>query len=54
VIRLWEHWGKPEIVWYPGGHTGFFRPQPVQRFVWDALQQSGLLDGSAMRRDRPA
>jgi pimeloyl-ACP methyl ester carboxylesterase len=51
VIRLWEHWGKPEIVWYPGGHTGFFRSQPVQRFVWDALQQSGLLDGSALRRD---
>ncbi len=45
VTRLWEHWGKPEIVWYPGGHTGFFRSQPVQRFVLDALRQSGLLDG---------
>jgi hypothetical protein len=54
AIRLWEHWGKPEIVWYPGGHTGFLRSQPVQRFVWDALQQSGLLDGSAVRRVRPA
>jgi hypothetical protein len=21
---LWEHWGRPEICWYPGGHTGFF------------------------------
>ena len=54
VIRLWEHWGKPEIVWYPGGHAGFFRSRPVQRFVWDALQQSGLLDGAPTRRDRPA
>jgi hypothetical protein len=54
VTRLWQHWGKPEIVWYPGGHTGFFRSQPVQRFVWDALRQSGLLDGSVMRRDDPA
>lgn len=54
VTRLWEHWGKPEIVWYPGGHTGFFRAQPVQRFVWDALLQSGLLHGSAMRPDRTA
>ncbi|HWS91003.1 MAG TPA: hypothetical protein VN306_00435 [Mycobacterium sp.] len=54
VVRLWEHWGKPEIVWYPGGHTGFFRSQPVQRFVEAALQQSGLLDGGAMQRDRPA
>ncbi len=44
VIRLWEHWGKPEIVWYQGGHTGFFRSRPVQRFVEDALEQSGLID----------
>ena len=54
VIRLWEHWGKPEIVWYPGGHAGFFRSRPVQRFVWDALQQSGLLDTPPAQRDRPA
>ena len=54
VIRLWEHWGKPEIVWYPGGHTGFFRSQSVQRFVWDALRQSGLLDGAEAWFDRPA
>jgi hypothetical protein len=54
VIRLWEHWGKPEIVWYPGGHAGFFRSRPVQRFVRDALQQSGLLDRPPARRDRPA
>ncbi len=54
VIRLWEHWGKPEIVWYPGGHAGFFRSRPVQRFVWDALQHSGLLDGPPAQQDRPA
>ncbi|MGB8389853.1 alpha/beta hydrolase family protein [Mycobacterium sp.] len=54
VVRLWEHWGKPEIGWYPGGHTGFFRSRPVQRFVEAALVQSGLLDGPRMRRDRPA
>jgi pimeloyl-ACP methyl ester carboxylesterase len=54
VARLWEHWGKPEIVWYHGGHTGFFRARPVQRFVEAALQQSGLLDGVSTRRDRPA
>lgn len=52
VTRLWEHWGKPEIVWYPGGHIGFFRSRPVQRFVEDALAQSGLLDGIPTRRDR--
>ncbi|POX88996.1 hypothetical protein C3469_12610 [Mycobacterium kansasii] len=54
VTRLWEHWGKPEIVWYPGGHTGFFRSRPVQRFVEEALQQSGLLDRPTAQRDRPA
>lgn len=54
VTRLWQHWGKPEIVWYRGGHTGFFRSQPVQRFVWEALLQSGLLDPTATQRDRPA
>ncbi|BBX60861.1 alpha/beta hydrolase [Mycobacterium saskatchewanense] len=56
VVRLWEHWGKPEIVWYPGGHTGFFRARPVQRFVEAALAQSGLLEGegASARRERPA
>jgi hypothetical protein len=44
VVRLWEHWGRPEIVWYQGGHTGFFQSRPVQRFVNAALVQSGLVD----------
>lgn len=56
VVRLWEHWGRPEIVWYHGGHTGFFQSRPVQRFVDDALVQSGLVSGSPIVRetDRPA
>lgn len=54
VTRLWEHWGRPEIVWYPGGHAGFFRSRPVQAFVWAALRQSGLLGGPAVPRDVPA
>lgn len=49
TLRLWEHWGRPEIVWYPGGHAGFFRSRPVQRFIGDALVQSGLIDRSATR-----
>jgi hypothetical protein len=43
TLRLWEHWGSPEIVWYPGGHAGFLRSRPVQRFIQDALVQSGLI-----------
>ncbi|WP_156687400.1 alpha/beta hydrolase [Mycobacterium sp. Marseille-P9652] len=50
VTRLWEHWGKPEIHWYAGGHTGFFRSRPLQRFVDDALIQSGLVDAARTRR----
>jgi len=54
VIRLWEHWGRPEIVWYPGGHAGFFGARPVQRFVDAALVQSGLLEGASPPSERPA
>ena len=52
VTRLWQHWGRPQIHWYPGGHTGFFRSRPVQRFIDDALVQSGLVDPSRMHRRR--
>jgi hypothetical protein len=54
VTQLWKHWGKPQIMWYPGGHIGFFRSRPVQQFVRDALMQSGLLEGSPALRARPA
>ena len=43
VLQLWEHWGRPDIGWYRGGHTGFFQARPVQRFVDSALVQSGLV-----------
>jgi hypothetical protein len=48
--RLWEHWGRPEICWYPGGHTGFFRSRPAQRFIDAALVESGLVDLTRIRR----
>ena len=44
-MALWEHWGRPEIGWYHGGHTGFFEARPVQRYVDAALVQSGLVEG---------
>ena len=44
VLGLWEHWGRPNIGWYRGGHTGFFQARPVQQFVDAALVQSGLVD----------
>lgn len=54
VTRLWEHWGQPEITWYPGGHTGFFRSRPVQSFVEQALRQSGLVEPQALPDTRRA
>jgi hypothetical protein len=55
VVRLWEHWGRPEITWYAGGHTGFFRSRPVQEFVHQALLQSGLAAPPAgLGAERPA
>ncbi len=47
VLALWEHWGRPNIGWYRGGHTGFFQARPVQQFVDAALVQSGLVDSGA-------
>ncbi|MGE2735334.1 alpha/beta hydrolase family protein [Mycolicibacterium vaccae] len=46
VARLWEHWGRPDIKWYRGGHAGFFQSRPVHRFVTAALVQSGLVGSS--------
>jgi hypothetical protein len=49
VMQLWEHWGRPDVGWYRGGHTGFFQARPVQRYVDAALVQSGLADARAGR-----
>lgn len=44
VMQLWEHWGRPDVGWYRGGHTGFFQARPVQRYVDAALEHSGLVN----------
>jgi hypothetical protein len=51
VLQLWEHWGRPDIGWYDGGHTGFFQARPVQRFVDGALIQSGLVAAKAIPQE---
>lgn len=40
--RLWEHWDRPQVAWYPGGHVGFFWASGVSRFLDAALVESGL------------
>jgi hypothetical protein len=40
--RLWEHWERPKMAWYPGGHIGFWWAGTVGDFVTSALTESGL------------
>lgn len=47
ALRLWEHWGRPETVWYHGGHALFFRSRPVGQFIDTALAQSGMVTRAA-------
>jgi hypothetical protein len=39
---LWEHWERPRIAWYDGGHVSFCWERGVQDFVREALVESGL------------
>jgi hypothetical protein len=39
---LWEHWERPKMAWYPGGHVGFWWARNVTAFVTAALAESGL------------
>jgi pimeloyl-ACP methyl ester carboxylesterase len=41
--RLWEHWDRPSLSSYNGGHVGFFFSGTARTFVAGALQASGLL-----------
>lgn len=40
--RLYEHWEKPAICWYSGGHLGYLWSPEVATFLGDALSVSGF------------
>ncbi len=40
--RLWEHWGEPQICWYPGNHVGFMWADKAWTFVDHVLEDRGL------------
>ena len=40
---LWEHWDRPRIAWYQGGHVSFCWEGAVQDLVHEALSCSGLV-----------
>lgn len=57
---LWEHWGRPDICWYPGNHIGFLIDPTVTEFVRASLTYAGLADlappddgSSVVRTSRP-
>lgn len=39
---LWEHWERPRIEWYPGGHISFLWERNVAGLLAEALHESGL------------
>ena len=42
TLDLWDHWGRPAIRWYPGGHVGHLWSTEARSFVHDAVR---TLDG---------
>lgn len=38
--QLWEHWDRPSILWYPGGHIGYFFTRKLWPFLSRALRNS--------------
>jgi hypothetical protein len=38
--RLWQHWGRPGIDWYPGGHVGYFMSRDATRATERAIRTS--------------
>jgi hypothetical protein len=47
AAALWEHWGRPEVRWFEGGHVGHMLSPEIGRFVDDALERRGLVVRSA-------
>ncbi len=50
VRTLWDHWDRPEICWYQGGHLSFLLQPEVRRFIDEALRSSGMVDPTLRRR----
>jgi hypothetical protein len=46
VGRLWDHWARPDVLWYRGGHVAFSRNKDVGRFLRGALASSGMTPAS--------
>ncbi len=40
---LWQHWDRPHITWYHGGHVSFLWEREVRALLRKALSTCGLL-----------
>lgn len=38
ALRLWNHWDRPSMVAYQGGHIGFFWSRAARRLVDEAIE----------------
>jgi dienelactone hydrolase len=43
AAALWDHWDRPDIHWFPGGHVGHLVARGINRFVDDAFERTGLV-----------
>lgn len=51
AVRIWNHWGQPEALWYQGGHADLGWTKPIGRFIAHGLDQTGLTRRRGTARD---
>jgi hypothetical protein len=42
--RLWNHWDRPQVLWYQGGHVSFLMEPTVRNLLSEALSARAMLD----------
>ncbi|HEX9814272.1 MAG TPA: hypothetical protein VGB31_04910, partial [Myxococcota bacterium] len=42
AARLWEHWDRPRIEWYQGGHMTFRAHASVRLLIEEGLRSAAL------------
>jgi dienelactone hydrolase len=45
AAALWEHWDRPEIKWFQGGHVGHMMSREITAYVDDVLARRGFVAG---------
>ena len=51
MIRdLWQHWERPRIEWYQGGHLSFPSEPRVAALVRETLREAELIDALGAQR----